>query len=286
MTGDAYPSLRPDSADYENPDRYTVQLQQNGKDLDVVHRLENVHCLPAQWLRECHADLCCEVRMPHMLYSKRFVADRAALQIPAQGSWEYQQSFPLPQTGSKSLYFLPSIVLRNARELTLDSALHDVTQIWDSRKVRFPRGAILAGGTVYEDLEKVFHLIRFEPGDTPRGSGVIKAAGEAPGDEWQFVVRVPEDIMEALGDPQHQAWEEALYIGCLAQMLNEIKVEFKSQDSPPFEAVKRLGEMLRDEAGVAPPWETDVDLEEWRDTLHLATVLRGLRAPGLEETEE
>ena len=25
----AYPSLRPDSADYENPDSYTVHLQQN-----------------------------------------------------------------------------------------------------------------------------------------------------------------------------------------------------------------------------------------------------------------
>ena len=283
----AYPSLRPDSADYENPDSYTVHLQQNGADLEVTHCLSESHCLPAQMLRAGMADLCCEVRMPHMLFSKRYKAVRDSLNVPEQGEWEHKQRLPLPEAGNKSLYFLPVIVLRNSHEMTLNSDEHNVSRLWHGRTVRFPKGAVLAGGTVYEDLEKVFHLIRFEPdSEAARGSGIVKAHGEPQGDNWQYVVYVPDDIMEALGEPQYRDWEEALYVGCLAQMLNEIKVEFKDMDQPPYEAVRRLGEMLREEATVAPPWETDNDNEEWRDTLHLATVLRGLRAPGFKENGE
>ena len=36
--------------------------------------------------------------------------------------------------------------------------------------------------------------------------------------------------METLGNPQYRDWEEALYVGCLAQMLNEIKVDFKDME--------------------------------------------------------
>ncbi len=279
----AYPVLRPDSADYETPDRYTVQLQQTGAELEVTHHLGDVHCLPAQWLRAGLADLCCEVRMPHMLYSRRSIVCRSDLQVPEYGTWEYKQRFPLPESGNKNLYFLPLIVLRDERKLMLNSDEHGVSSLWHGRKVRFPKGAILAGGTVFEDLEKVFHMIRFERGDMQHGSGIVGSGAEPQGDNWQFVVRVPPDIYEALGDPQHRDWEEAFYIGCFAQMLNEIKVEFKSMEYPPYDAVRSLADMLREKAGVAPPWETDPDNEEWRDTLHLATELRGLRAPGLEE---
>lgn len=286
MKIDAYPCLRADSADYENPDSYTVQLQQTGTELDVTHSLTEAHCLPAQWLRAGLADLCCEVRLPHMLYSERQVASRDALQVPESGEWKYRQRFPLPEAGSKNLYFLPTIVLRAEQTVTLDSAKHNVSQLWHGRKVRFPKGAVLAGGTVFEDLEKVFHLIRFEQSDVEPGSGTLRSSGEPKGDNWQFVVWVPKDVMEALEVPQHQHWVEALYIGCFSQMLNEIKVEFKSVEYPPYDAVRGLGELLREKAGVAPPWETDKENEEWRDTLHLATVLRGLRAPGLEENGE
>lgn len=278
----AYPVLRMDSADYETPDRYSVQLQQTGAELEVTHRLSDAHCLPAQWLRVGLADLCCEVRMPHMLYSRRF-EDQTALQVPEQGQWEHRQQFPLPEPGGKNLYFLPVIVLRDAREMVLDSDVHGVSSLWHGRKVRFPKGAILAGGTVYEDLERVFHMIRFEEGDMPRGSGKVETKIDPQGDNWQFVVRVPQDIYEALGDAQYRNWEEALYIGCFAQMLSRIRSEFKNMESPPYDSVRRLGDMLREQVGVAPPWETDEDNEEWQDTFHLATVLRGLRAPGLEE---
>ncbi len=278
-----YPSLRPDSADYETPDRYSVQLQQNGAKLEVNHHLSDVHCLPAQWLRAGLAHLCCEVRMPHMLYSHRFVEDEKALQVPEQGQWEHRQRFPLPQTGDKNLYFLPVIVLRDAREVVLDSDEHGVSSLWHGRKVRFPKGAILAGGAVFEDLERVFRIIRFEMSDMPRGSGRVQSEADPQGDNWQFVVRVPPDLYDVLGDPNHRNWEEAFYIGCFAQMLNVIKSDFKDTELPPYDAVRGLGDMLREQAKVDPPWETDPDDEGWRDTLHLATVLRGLRAPGLEE---
>ncbi len=283
MNVSVYPSLRPDSADYETPDRYSVQLQQIGANLEVTHRLSDTHCLPAQWLRSGLADLCCEVRMPHMLYSRRFVEDENALQVPKQGQWEHRQKFSLPDAGDKNLYFLPGIVLRDAYELVLDSDEHGLSSLWHGRKVRFPKGAILAGGTVFEDLEKVFHMIRFEVDSKLRGSGKVETNSDPFGDNWQFVVRVPPDIFEALGNASHRDWEEAFYIGCFAQMLNRIRTEFKNTDSPPYDAVRRLGDMLREEAGVDPPWETGQDNEEWQDALHLATVLRGLRAPGLEE---
>lgn len=278
----AYPVLRLDSADYETPDRYSVQLQQTGAELEVTHRLSDAHCLPAQWLRVGLAELCCEVRMPHMLYSRRF-EDRTALQVPEQGHWEHRQRFALPETGGKNLYFLPVIVLRDMCEVVLDSDEHGVSSLWHGRKVCFPKGAILAGGTVFEDLEKVFHMIRFEEGDILRGSGRVETIDDPQGDNWQFVVRVPPDIFEALGNINHRDWEEAFYIGCFAQMLNFIRSEFKDTVSPPYDAVCRLGDMLREQAEVAPPWETGPDNEEWQDTLHLATVLRGLRVPGLEE---
>ena len=277
----AYPVLRLDSADYETPDRYTVQLQQTGAELEVTHGLSDAHCLPAQWLRAGLADLCCEVRMPHMLYSCRFREDETALQVPKQGQWEHRQMFPLPETGGKNLYFLPVIVLRNAQEVVLDSDEHGVSSLWHGRKVRFPKGAILAGGTVFEDLEKVFHMIRLERKDLQRGK--VESGAEPQGDNWQFVVRVAPDIFEALGDAQHRDWEEAFFIGCFAQMLNVIRSEFKNVEAPPYDAVRRLGDMLREKAEVAPPWETGQDNEEWQDTLHLATVLCDLRAPGLEE---
>ena len=137
MTGHAYPSLRPDSADYENPDRYTIQLQQKGKNLEVIHQLDNVHCLPVQWLREGHADLCCEVRAPQMLFNERYVAKLDRLQIPKEGTWEHRQTFNLPDTGNKSLYFLPAIVLRDARQEMLYCDTHDVTRLWDGREILF-----------------------------------------------------------------------------------------------------------------------------------------------------
>ena len=287
MNLDAYPCLKADSADYENPDSYSVQLKQNGAQLEVTHHLTEAHCLPAQWLREGIADLCCEVRMPHMLLSEPHVESRDLLDVPEYGEWKHMQRLPLPETGNKSLYFLPGIVLCESREETLDSDKHNVSQLWHGRKVRFPKGAVLAGGTVYEDLEKVFHLIRFEPDDdVPHGPGAIRSAGESQGENWQFVVYVPEAILEALRDPQFRIWEEALYIGCLAQMLNVIKDEFGNLESPPYEAVKRLGEMLREKANVAPPWETDEITDQWHDTLHLATVLRGLRPPNIVESDE
>lgn len=283
MNAAAYPVLRSDSADYETPDRYSVQLQQTGAKLEVKHQLSDAHCLPVQLLRSGLANLCCEVRMPHMLYSHRFVEAQAALRVPEGGQWEHQQQFPLPETGDKNLYFLPGIVLRDAYEVVLDSNEHGVSSLWHGRKVHFPKGAILAGGTVYEDLEKVFRIIRFEMSDSPRGSGRVQAEADPQGDNWQFVVRISPELYDVLGDPNHRDWEEAFYIGCFAQMLNVIRSDFKDTELPPYDAVRGLGDMLRDQAGVDPPWETDPDDEGWRDTLHLATTLRGLRVPGLEE---
>lgn len=286
-----WPVLRPDSADYGPAEGYSVKLQQKERELEVLHRLESGRCLPAQWLREGHADLCCEVRLPAMLYSERFVVQER-LTPPAAGPWEIRQLvelWPIPEPDGKPLYFLPAIVLREAREVRLDSAAHGVSALWHGKEVRFPRGAVLAGGQVYEDPETVEHLLQFCAVDLPEGQ--LRQRVEEREGNWRFVVEAQEALLTALQvrDQQHETWARALYLGCLAQMLDALRRDFRDPDRERPAAVERLGEMVREkseEAGgraLEPPWETEEDNEDWGDTLWLASLLYPLRRPVVEE---
>ena len=287
MTGSAYPTMRPESADYTLPGGYEAKIMQQGATLNVTHCLTNVNCLPAQWLRDDLADLCCEVRIPQMLYSEPFVANRADMQFPSMPPWEYTQSLSLPQTGPySSLYFLPAIVLRDKRHEKLDTRTHGVSPIWNGRDVVFPKGAILAGGFVEKDVENVFNLVRFEE-DGEGVPGVISSASWNES-ECVFSVRIPSgELYDATQFMQHIPWFDSLYVTCLNQMLNAFReiYEYRDEEVHPPEAVKELGEMIREATHKAPPWDEGYD-NDWDDTLHLATVLHNLRAPTTVEDEE
>ena len=284
MIGDAYPCLRPDSADYLQPDGYSVDLRQDGQELKVTHRLADLRCLPAQWLREGCADLCCEVRAPQMLFSQRFTMEEQP-SLPTRGACELLQVvefMAIPEPGNLDIFFLPAIVLREAREIRLDSAAHGVSSLWDGRRVRFPRGAILAGGEVNEDRDSIVHLLRFDQDDALK-DGTLSGRAESEGDVWRYVVRVPGGMLEDLRNPHHQVWAHAVYTGCLTQMLVAIREEFHDPEQQRPAAVQKLGEMIREETSgkEAPPWDADAD-EAWRDPLQLASMLRPLLQPDVE----
>lgn len=288
MTGSSYPTMQPESADYTHLGGYTAKFTQLGASLNVTHFLTNVNCLPAQWLRDGSADLCCEVRIPQMLYCERFEAERTDMQFLANGPWEITQSLVLPQTGPySSLYFLPLIVLRDKRKLTLEADVHGISSIWNGREVVFPKGAILAGGYVEKDVENVFNLIRFER-DDDAAPGVISSASWNES-ECVFSVRMAsaESLYQATETMQHLPWFNSLYVTCLNQMINALRetYEYREEEVHPPEAVKELGEMIREATQKAPPWEEEYD-NDWDDTLHLATVLYNLRAPISVEDEE
>lgn len=289
MTGSSYPTMQPESADYAHPGGYTAKITQLGASLNVTHCLTNVNCLPAQWLRDGIADLCCEVRIPQMLYCERFVADRTDMQFLAHGPWEFTQSLNLPQTGPySSLYFLPAIVLRDEHPpLTLEASAHGISSIWNGHEVVFPKGAILAGGYVEKDVENVFDLIRFEQ-DDDAAPGVISSASWNES-ECVFSVRIAsaESLYDATLTMQHLPWFDSLFVTCLNQMINAFReiYEYREEEVHPPEAVKELGEMIRETTHKAPPWDEGYD-NDWDDTLHLATVLYNLRAPTKVEDEE
>ena len=68
---------------------------------------------------------------------------------------------------------------------------------------------------------------------------------------------------------------------CIAQMLSTIRKDFSEQE-PPYEALRVLADMVRDETGKSPPWETEGPNDEWDDTLLIATTLHKLTTPAEE----
>ena len=284
MKIDAYPRLARNSADYAHPNGYTVQMQQKERELEVIHRLEDVNTLPAQWLRDGSAHLCCEVRAPQMLYSRRFRCEHSDEEISTQGPLELRQLFDVPHASEKRMYFLPSIVLREARGLELSSATHGVSALWDRQYICFPPGAILAGGIIHEDPKSIVYPLSFERDDNLE-AGTLSGSPRHEDESWHFEVRVPNYLLLALKDSRNHIWRRSIYIGCLAQMLVAVRKDFKEPESSRPPAVTRLGEMIQDmtqfSPRLSPPWDTDED--EWVDTLKIATLLLqekgGLIAP-------
>ena len=89
MRIDVYPRMAPDSADYLHPSGYKTRMKQKEQKLEIIHCLEYENTLPAQWLSDGRADLCCEVRVPQMLYSHRFRCEHSNLEIPKKGPLEF-----------------------------------------------------------------------------------------------------------------------------------------------------------------------------------------------------
>ncbi len=286
----AYPSLARDSADYMYPNGYTVQMQQKKRKLEVIHCINDASILPAQWLRDGSAELCCEVRMPQMLYSysHRFRCGHSNLEIPLRGPLELRQLLDLPLASEKRTYFLPSIVLREARGLELNSACHGISSLWHRQYVCFPRGAILARGAVHEDPESIELPIDFVRDDTLQ-AGTMSASPRKEDESWKYVVKVPNDVLLALRDPRNHVWLQSVYIGCLAQMLVAVQKDYREPDESRPPAVEKLGEMISSmtqfSPPLSPPWK--VEEGEWIDTLQIATLLiqekGGLIIPILED---
>lgn len=276
MIEHGYPRLQPDSYDYLNPAGYAAQLiRKSSQRMDVEHQLQDLKSLPGQWLKEGYASLTCEIRAPHMLYCLRHDHD------PTEQEWSeagnrltVTQQFDIPHSQDQRIYFIPSIVLNETRVIKLSSEKHGVSDIWNEKTVCFPKGAVLAGGKVFEDIENVVHLLTFRL-DPELEEGVIRGHTEEDDDAWRYVVHVHQKTLSALHSEQNSEWFNALYIGCLAQMLAAIQRDFKEE--PQYEALKVLAEMVRTETGLAPPWETDG--LEWDDALKIATHLHSLITP-------
>lgn len=274
-----YPCLRSTSGDYRNPDGYVADLSQEGATLTVVHQLLDAEdCLPGQWLMEGVAALACEVRAPYMMYCERSDLSHSDLPPLADGALEVTHDIRIPSTRDQRVYFLPAVVLKQERTETLSSDRHGVSSLWNGRVVRFPKGAILAGGTVFEDVESVVHLLRFKEGPSDNEPGVIRAYPEEDEEQWRFVVELHPDKMAALHRDSNRDWLNALNVGCIAQMLSTIRKDF-SDHEPSHEALRVLAEMIRDKTEKAPPWETEGANDEWEDTLHIATSLHNLITP-------
>ncbi len=286
MNIDVYPRMAPDSADYLRSDIYKVRMEQRDQKLEVIHCLEDANTLPAQWLRDGYAHLCCEVRVPSMLYSDRYRSNYSQVKNPDQGPLEFHQLLDVPLASEKRMYFLPTIVLSEAREEELNSAHHGVSALWDRQYVCFPKGAILAGGIVFNDPNTTLYPLDFVRDDTLQ-AGTISASPNQEDESWKYVVKVPNDLLLALRDPQNRIWLQSVYIGCLAQMLIAVQRDFSDPEIPRPPAVEELGKMIRNLSMHAPPWETEES--EWDDTLRLATLLMketgGLIAPQPGENE-
>ena len=291
MTAAVYPRLARDSADYANPDGYSVQMQQKERNLEVIHSLKEVNTLPAQWLRDGRAELYCEVRVPQMLYSQPFRCKQSVLEISTHGPLELRQSLVVPHASGKRMYFLPSIVLSEPCGVELSSTTHGVSELWDGQFVSFPKGAILAGGITHEDHESVVFPIDFVQDDSLQ-AGTMSAGPRQEDESWKYVVKFSNDLYRALKDSQNKVWLQAVYVGCVAQMLVAVQNDFRDQEIQRPPAVDRLGEMIRAmpqfSPRLSPPWASDEN--EWIDTLQLATLLvkeeGGLIAPQPGENED
>ncbi len=283
MIGYGYPCMRPTTNDYQNPEGYAVALNQHGTNLEIIHRILNMDCLPGQWLWEGAAVLTCEIRAPYMLYCQRHdYENHGRQQIAPTGEVSVSQSIEFPYTWDQAIYFIPAIVLSQEREVELDSHRHGVTDIWHGQTVCFPKGAILAGGDVYEDMGRVVHLLEFHKGDEESDPGIVQQArSSADDDQWRFIVQLHPAKMAALQDNQYSDWRNALYVGCLAQMLVTIKQEFREQP-PPHKALHVLADMIEEATNQSPPWKTEDDSSDWDDPLFIATKLHKLITPGQE----
>ena len=278
---DGYPCLHSTSGDYKNPDGYVAELSQEGSRLTVVHRLQDADdCLPGQWLREGVAAFACEVRAPYMMYCKRSDWPSSDLPLLADGVVTVTHDIRIPSVRDQRVYFLPAVVLKQERTETLSSDRHGVSSLWDGRTVRFPKGAILAGGTVFEDVESVVRLLRFKEGPADKEPGLVRAYPEEDEEQWRFVVELHPDKMTALHRENNSDWCNALYVGCIAQMLSTIRKDFGDENrEPSHEALRVLAAMIQEETGKSPPWETEGVNDEWEDTLMIATSLHKLITP-------
>ena len=280
MIDHSYPKLNTKTADYEYPDCYSTEMRQQGDEMEVIHTLKNVNCLPGQLLRDGLAELGCEVRVPQMLYSIRH---KCGIQsVPLQGEAEFKQRFAIPKAYDKRMYFIPAMILSRYVSTELMSSAHGVSSIWDRQFVHFPKGAVIAGGIVHEDPKSIEHLLRFDQDDSLE-EGTVRADSRFDPDSWVFVVRVPAEILGAIQDPHNHSWARTFFIGCLAQMLVAVSREFgrHGQSHTPPASVEKLGEMVLRETGRRQPWKSDDN--EWEDALHIATSLRGLHIPTLDE---
>ncbi|MYD91644.1 MAG: hypothetical protein F4Y08_15150 [Caldilineaceae bacterium SB0662_bin_9] len=224
------------------------------------------------------AALACEVRAPYMMYCERSDLSHSDLPSPVDGAIKVAHDIPIPKTRDQRIYFLPAVVLKQERMATLSSTKHGVSSLWDGRQVRFPKGAILAGGKVFEDVESVVHLLRFKESPSTKDPDVIRSYPEEDEEQWRFVVELHPNKMVALHHESNSDWLNALSVGCIAQMLSTIRKDF-SDHEPSHEALRVLAEMIRDKTGKAPPWETEGANDEWEDTLHIATSLHNLITP-------
>lgn len=276
MKGLGFPCMSPDTNDYLDPDGYSVALQQASHELHVCHRIRDADSLPGQWLREARAVFACEIRAPYMLYCQR----HAHVQPPqaAQGGLEARQIIPYPETQDKAIYFMPAVVLQE--DVTVDlNAAHGVSSLWQGRTVSAAKGAVLAGGEVFEDMESVVNLMEFRL-DNELADGIVQSAVEEYDDQWRLVVSLPRALWDELRKEQlHRDWRNALYVGCLARMLTVVKENY-AEEEPPHEALKVLGKMIEEDLGVAPPWMDEGN--PWEDTLRLATSLHKLLTPQAE----
>ena len=279
MIVQGYPRMCPNSSDYQEPEGYSVLMRQKGSELEVDHKLTDLGSLPGKCLQEGSAILTCEIRAPYMLYSRRHDIEHSE-DRSVSGMTIARQNLVFPQCPGQLIYFIPAIVLRQERTITLDSSRHGTSLIWQDMTVRFPKGAILAGGDVFRDVQSVVHLLEFRADESARNEGVIRGKASEDEDQWRFVVHVHPDKIAALKDERHGAWHNALNVGCLAQMLEAIKKDFKDQE-PSYEPLRVLAAMIQEETGKSPPWLTEDD-GEWDDTLELATSLYKLITPKIE----
>ena len=276
-----YPCLRSTSGDYLDPDGYIVDLSQEGSKLTVVHQLLDADSLPGQWLQEGIAEFTCEIRAPYMLHCQRCDLPHLELPQPTDGGIQATQYVPVPTARDQRVYFLPAVVLKQERTEQLSTSRHGVSSLWDGREVQFPKGAILAGGVVFEDVQSVVHLLRFREDPSAKDPGVIRAGPMEIEEQWRFVVNLHPEKMAVLHREANSDWVNALYVGCIAQMLSTIRKDFSEQE-PPYEALRVLADMVRDETGKSPPWETEGPNDEWDDTLLIATTLHKLTTPAEE----
>ena len=279
MIVQGYPRMCPNTNDYLESDGYSVQMQLSGAELAVIHKLTVPRSLPGLCLEDGSAVFTCEIRAPFMLYSQRHNLELSESQLNS-GEINVCQSVHLPYSAEQRVYFIPAIVLLREKTITLDSGEHGTSPIWDNTKVRFPKGAILAGGNVFQDVQSIVNLLEFQVDHSAADNGVIRSGPSEDDDQWRFIVRVHPDKMAVLQDERYGTWQNVLNVGCFAQMLEAIKRDFKDE-KPPHEPLCVLADLIQEETGKSPPWLTE-DNEEWDDTLELATLLYKLITPEVE----
>ena len=273
-----YPRLQGATDDYLNREGYSVELIQEGSWLRVVHRLADADCLPGQWLRQGVADFMCEIRAPYMLYCRRFDLQYAGWSQPVAGGIEVVQDLELPAPEDGRVSFLPGIVLNRERTVALSTEVHGVSALWHGRRIRFPKGAVVAGGVPFNNEQCLVHLLRFREDRTVVDPGVIRAGPVEEEEQWRFDIALHPDKMAAMQHEANRDWRKALYVGCLAQMLATIRDDFRGRE-PAYEALHVLAGAVRDKTGRRPPWETEQPHQDWGDTLSIATALHKLVTP-------